>query len=442
MQVPVWISRFRLGKSLEDVDRVLTLLVRDAGTRVPFYRDLYTRAGIDTSSFRGSADLTTLPRSTRDALQQPPDRDHLREGRNPRQCARTSTSGSTGQPLTIYLSRPELYFRRLSVLTGLRRYAPLRFPLRIADVGSMVPHSAKSVEQSLGVVRILRIPGNAPLAEQCTALLRYQPTLLEGYPTCLGLLAESLSESESKLVRPALVACRSERLREDTREILTRTFRAPVANLYSCEEVGNLAWECPDHSGRFHLNRDTCVLEVVDGAGSPTAEDGNVVVTNLYNRTMPFLRYHLNDRGRLVGDEDSVCSCGAAGASLEGLTGSEDDFISFPDGRLLAPFVLPNALFNALRAPDDPHQLSPSVHRYQIIQEEDYSLRVILDWRGTIDDALWRQITSEVNQACEGLACTVERTAAFELTPAGKFKEVLSRVPGAASLRRPPTSAA
>ncbi len=428
--------RFKLGKSPEDVDRALALLVRDAGARVPFYRDLYARAGVDVSAFRGSADLTTLPCSTRDALQQPPDRDHVRDDRDPLRCSRTSTSGSTGKPLTIYFSKAELYFRRLSVLTGLRHYAPLRFPLCIVDVGSMIPHGPRTIEQNLGIVRILRIPGNGPAAEQRAALVRYRPTILEGYPTCLGVLAESLSESEAKRVRPLLVACRGERLVEPTRELLQRTFRAPVANLYNCEEVGNLGWECPDHGGRFHLNHDTCVLEVVDAHGEPTPGDGNVVVTNLYNRTMPFLRYDLDDRAQLGGNEGSRCSCGAAGRWLTGLSGSEDDFILFPDGRSIAPLVLPNALFNALRVPDDPHRMSPSVHRYQIVQEADYSLRVILDWRGPHDDALWQQITSEVSQACQGLRCTVERTAAFELTPAGKSKEVLSRAPGAAGPRR------
>ncbi len=245
----------------------------------------------------------------------------------------------------------------------------------------MVPHGGRSVEQSLGIAHILRIPGNAPIAEQRAALLRYRPAILEGYPTCLGILAESLSESEAKQVRPLLVACRGERLTQDTRELLERTFRARVANLYNCEEVGNLAWECPDESGRFHLNRDTCVLEVLDGRGDPTTGEGNVVVTNLYNRTMPFLRYGLDDQARLVGDADSTCSCGAAGPWLTDLSGSEDDFVSFPDGHRIAPLVLPNALFNAFRVPDDPHRLSPSVRRYQIVQEADYSLRVILDWR-------------------------------------------------------------
>ncbi|MCX6094901.1 MAG: hypothetical protein NTY63_08800 [Candidatus Bipolaricaulota bacterium] len=443
MRLPARITRFKLQKSAEDVDLVLRQVVRDAAHRVPFYRDLYGKAAIDVSRFGAPKDLSALPLSSREAFQESPERGLLRDGRDPHHLARTSTSGSTGKPLTIYLSRSELYFRRYSILAGLRHYVPLRFPLHVADVGSMVPHGGKSVEQSLGIVRILRIPGNAPLPEQRAALLHYRPAVLEGYPTCLGILAESFSETEARLVRPSLVATRGEWLRDDAREVLRRTFRAPVVSLYNCEEVGNLAWECPDHNGRFHLNHDTCVLEVVDAHGDPTTGEGDVVVTSLYNRTMPFLRYDLDDRAQLVGDADTTCPCGAAGPWLTDLSGSEDDFVSFPDGHRIAPLVLPNALFNAFRVPDDPHRLSPSVRRYQIVQDADYSLRVILDWRGPYDEVLWKQITSEMDRACQGLRCTVERSAAFELTPAGKFKEVLSQVRSAAApTGSAPTSAA
>jgi phenylacetate-CoA ligase len=427
--------RFKLRKTPDEIDSVLTHLVRDVGRWVPFYRDLFRNAGIDVARFRGARDLATLPRSSKDAFRESPERDCLREGRDPRRCARTSTSGSTGAPLTVYLSHPELYFRRYSVLTGLRHYTPLRLPVRVADVGSMVPHGGRSAEQSLGIVHLLRIPGNMPLARQRAALLRHRPTVLQGYPTCLELLAESLSESEARQVRPLLVACRGERLRQSTRDLLQQTFRAHVASLYNCEEVGNLAWECPEHTDRFHMNRDTCVLEVLDSQGSTADGQGDVLVTNLYNHTMPFLRYRLDDRARLVGPAEGTCSCGAAGPWLEDLSGSEDDFVLFPDGRRMSPLLLSNALFDGFRVPSDPHRLSPSVRRYQIIQEEDYSLRVILDWRGPFDAVVWRQIASEMNRASQGLRCTVESSAAFELTAAGKFKEVLSRAPVGAARR-------
>jgi phenylacetate-CoA ligase len=333
------------------------------------------------------------------------------------------------------MSRSELYFRRITLLAVLGHYLPLRFPLRIADVGPMVPHRKRSVAQRLGFVTILRVPGDAPLSDQREALLGFGPTILEGYPTCLELLAGTLSDSEARRLRPLVVASRGECLREDTRDLLEHTFRARVANLYNCEEVGSLAWECPDRLGRLHVNSDTCVVEVTDGNGEPTDGQGDVVVTNLYNRTMPFVRYRLGDRATLCHAE-TACSCGASGSWLEKLGGREEDHVSCLDGQSISPWVLTSTLYNALRSPGDPHRLGPSVRRYQIVQEEDHSLRVLLDWQGPPDADLVRRITSGMEQASHGLRCEVEATSTFELTPAGKFKVVLSRVP-TNSMRRP-----
>ncbi|MFC2083244.1 hypothetical protein ACFLSG_04315 [Candidatus Bipolaricaulota bacterium] len=420
--------RFKLSKTPEEVDSVLTHLVRDADRRVPFYRDLFREAGTDVARFNGASKLTAFPPSTKEAFRKSPQRGHLREGRDPLRCATTSTSGSTGERLTIYFSRPELYFRRYSLLATYGHYMPLRLPLRVADVGPLAGHTGRSIEQRLGLVNILRIPGDAPITEQREALSKYRPTILQGYPTCLERLAESLSEGEARRLRPLLIACRGELLRQDTRTLLERILRARVVDLYNCEEVGNLAWECPNHAGRFHVNLDTCVLEVLDDDGKPTERQGDIVVTNLYNRTMPFLRYRLGDEAT-IRHAVSACSCGAVGPLLEDFVARQYDFVSTPGGQRVSPRVLTSVLFHALRSADDPHRIIPDVRRYQIVQEEDYSLRVVLDWKGPPDSDLWHRIACDIEQACQGLRCTVEKTSALELTPAGKFKAVLSRAP-------------
>ncbi|MGD9675809.1 MAG: hypothetical protein AB7V19_03895, partial [Candidatus Bipolaricaulia bacterium] len=351
------------------------------------------------------------------------------EGRDPLRSARTSTSGSTGQPFTIYLSRAELYFRRHSLLMTFGRYARLPFPLRVADVGPMVPHPTRSAEQRLGLLALLRIPGDWPLTRQREALLRYRPTILEGYPTCLELLAESFSEGGAPAIRPRLTVCRGETLRPTARELLERTFQSPVANLYNCEEVGNVAWECPDHRGRFHLNSDTCVCEVLADEVSPAR--GNVVVTNLYNRTMPLIRYRLDDMATRISAEGSPCSCGA-GPWLEGLAARDDDFVVLPDGRRVSPRVPGNVVYNALRSSTDPHLMNQEVRRYQIIQDEAYALHVRL--QGPPDLGLWSRIASAMKEACPALPCTVEEMDAPVLTTRGKFKIVVSRA--SATLQR------
>ncbi len=420
--------RFKPGKTSDDVASVLTHLVRGAGRHVPYYRNLLREAATDSARFDAASKLTAFPPSGKRDLREPPEQSHLRAGRDPRHCASRSTSGTTGERLTVYMSRAELYFRRLSLLSAFRHYIPIHVPLRVADVGPLLVHRRSPIEERLGLVDVLRIPGDAPIVKQRAALSAYRPTLVQGFPTCLETLARGLSDEEVERLHPLLVGCRGETLREGTRGLLERVFRTRVVDLYNCEEVGNMAWECPDHVGRFHVNHDTCVLEVLDEQGNPTDRQGDIAVTNLYNWTMPFLRYRIEDKGTLRYSEEP-CTCGASGPWLENLETQQYDSISIPDGRLISPRVLKSILFHAIRSTANPHRLIPQVHRYQLVQQADYSLRVLLDWQGPPDAVLSERIVSDVERVSLGLRCRVEMTSELELTPAGKFKVIQSRIP-------------
>ena len=86
----------------------------------------------------------------------------------------------------------------------------------------------------------------------------------------------------------------------------------------------------------MHINQDTCVVEIVDREGNrlPDGRTGSIALTNLYNYTMPFLRYTLGDRGQILPVE-SRCACGTRGPVMTLLEGREDDILQLPDGSLL-----------------------------------------------------------------------------------------------------------
>ena len=85
-------------------------------------------------------------------------------------------------------------------------------------------------------------------------------------------------------------------------------FGCKVANNYGCREVWNMAYDCSqDH---LHVNENSIVLELVDDAGNIITEPntvGNVVITSLKQRIMPFIRYQIGDIGYYPAGE---CACG------------------------------------------------------------------------------------------------------------------------------------
>jgi len=414
------VYRLKLHKADREVERSLSFALHSAFEAVPFWRE---RLG---GLHRFPESLSEWPITTKEELVAAGVAARTHRQVNPRRCARTSTSGFSGMPVTVLLSRAEAAFRKLVLLRTLRRYAPLTLPLRIVDVGPMVPHADRPLEQRLGLVSIHRLPGDLPLGRQVAALASSRPQLLEGYPTCLGLLAEALREGQPSMIRPRLVVCRGEALHEKVRRLLAEVFDAPIANLYSCEEVGNLAWECPRAPGRFHINRDACLIEAVDDGGRPVhGTVGRLLVTSLYGRTMPFIRLELGDRGALIGTPNDRCGCGERGPFLVELSGKDDDDVILADGRHLSPRILTNAVFNALRSPRAAHDISQAVHRYQIVQVAPDRVEVAIVWNGEPDAAIAGRIVREIERSAPDLHSVCRSVAAVRLLPSGKFKKVI-----------------
>ena len=106
-------------------ERKLIALVRHAYDRVPFYRRLFESANIEPADVRSLDDLKRLPIVSKDDLLAQPPGDTLAGGVDPDRCARSSSSGTSGAPLTV-LSLPRdkstmnLVWARAYLANGMR----------------------------------------------------------------------------------------------------------------------------------------------------------------------------------------------------------------------------------------------------------------------------------------------------------------------------------
>ena len=155
-----------------------------------------------------------------------------------------------------------------------------------------------------------------------------------------------------------------------TREARQRTERAfgvPVREVYAATETAGIASQC--EQGSFHLYEDLVIAEVVDAENRPVpaGEFGEkLLVTVLFSRTQPLIRYELADRVQL---RDGACPCGRPFALLSAIEGRTDDalvFAAVQGGTVrIHPFVLHDAME------------SISVRAWQIVGERG-RLRVLL----------------------------------------------------------------
>lgn len=254
-------------------------------------------------------------------------------------------------------------------------------------------------------------------------LNRYQPDAIVAYTNPLYYFAKALDERGLTPYSPRSIVVGAEKLHPFQRTLIEKVFRAPVFESYGSREVMLIGSECDRHEG-LHLTSEVLLVEILndDGTSTPPGEEGNVVITDLHNYGMPFIRYANGDRA-LAGWE--TCSCGRGLPLLRRVVGRRLDVLHTPDGRRL-----PGEFF--------PHLLKdfPEVQRFQVIQERPdcVELRVVLKdgWKANHHEVVQQE-------ACKLLGPQVRLEIAavddIPLTPAGKLRVVVNRTAEYAAAR-------
>jgi phenylacetate-coenzyme A ligase PaaK-like adenylate-forming protein len=424
MKTPDRLVRFKLRKRMQDRLRSLRFILSDAATHVPFYQEAFSQAGIGPSDLHSLEELRHFPIARKSDLLASGREGHLRAHRMEQSLNQRSTTGSCGTPITVFASRSESYFRKATLIDSFRRLAKLPVPLLIADVGVEQGKVGTDIVQRLQLVRVERIFRAYPIEEQVSRLSRLSPQLIEGRPSSLWSLALEARKRNTVLPRPRLVGTFGETLYPHVRQLLSEAFGCRVADFYNCEEVGNVAWECPHHPEQMHVNPATVFLEVLDdqGAPAPQGQVGRVIITNLYNRTMPFIRYDICDRAAILDGHD--CSCGFSGQSICLVDGRDEDFFTLQDGQTVSPRKAYEAVVGTLPFSD----LFSSIHAFQIIQETHDRVVVNVIAGPNYSDDLWRGVGASARVLHPDMRIRVQVVEELETAPGGKFRGVMSRV--------------
>ena len=245
-----------------------------------------------------------------------------------------ATSGSSGLRSIVPSDRREwativASYGRANEWGGIR-VSPFRW-VRMAIVSSRSPfHQSARVGRTVQspMVRTCRLDAAQPLPEIVAILNRFQPEVLVAYASMVRILADEQLAGRLAL-RPAIVNSSSEVLTPETRVRVTGACGVPPFEVYAATETGGIAAECERHRG-LHLFEDLVIPEVVDidGGPVPTGTTGaRLLVTVLFSRSVPLIRYELTDRVRLA---TWSCECGRPFRLVAAIDGRTDDLIELP----------------------------------------------------------------------------------------------------------------
>ena len=169
-------------------------------------------------------------------------------------------------------------------------------------------------------------------------LEEFQPKFIIGYPSAVYLLGRFLCKRADLSFKPKAIIAGGEQLYDYQRDFFQEVFRCETYSLYSSWEAHNIAAECPECAG-YHIAAEDLVIEVVDDRDEsvPAGVTGRILLTNLHNYAMPFIRYDIGDSGAVSGQ---LCPCGRGLPLLVELGGRTVDIIVTKSGRAITGMAL------------------------------------------------------------------------------------------------------
>ncbi len=200
------------------------------------------------------------------------------------------------------------------------------------------------------------------LKEHLSLFAKFRPKLVRAFPSALQRFCEYAGEHGIRLEGPEAIICVGEPLLQSQNKLFSEIFGCQVFNCYVSRECGNIACECPFHEG-LHVAEELIYLEI---ERKGTGEYGEILLTDLWNMGMPFIRYRIQDAARWV---DGECACGRKHRRIGIDAARLSDFLISPiDGSYVSGSTLTHYLLAE----------GPGVGRVKIIQDERDHIQVTM----------------------------------------------------------------
>lgn len=243
-------------------------------------------------------------------------------------------------------------------------------------------------------------------------LRQFNPEVVVTYPSVLLGLAEFLDARQDlpKLTFPYAVSF-GEMISPAVREKVRNTFLCEVYDRYGLQEIGVIGLECREHHG-FHINVESVFVEVLDEKNIRVEEgqDGRLVVTDLLNTNMPFIRYDTGDNGKL---SSVPCACGLKSPRI------------WVEGRYTATLTFGTRVFHHLELDAKIDIFMREILQYQFAKKDALTLLVRIipgpDFSGETSERIRTNVEELVGKCA---TVRVETVSSIPRAPSGKSKIV------------------
>jgi len=387
--------------------RKLTNLIHYAWRNVPYYKNLFATTGLTPKDIKCFDDISRIPILTKEDIKKNVSK-LIAQNISNSNLLTNYTGGSTGHPIKFFQDQNYLIWADAARIRHWKY-----FPGFDETVNEAVLWGAdRDIAYTLRPKQILKIlvkrRGLSLNTFNTTdfsflkfvLLFNYvKPPLLRGYASSLVYLADFVQRKKIPIHSPQRVISSAEALHPNERTKIEKNLNTLVLDSYGCREVSQIAMEC-DYQNGYHVVMENQYVEIVDG---------KIVVTNLNNLAMPFIRYEIGDLADEIIEEP--CECGRGLVRIAHLKGRESDNLYF-GGKVIHAEYITHLFYR-----DTP------ITRFQIVKNEEKNrLRVLVDKE---DERIRHLVLQSLRQKFPEVFIDFQVTNDFIKTSTGKIKMVV-----------------
>jgi len=332
-----------------------------------------------------------------------------------------NTSGTTGTPLTIYIS-PDARKKNYAFFGRSKQWAGINgFEKSITFGGRTIvpaeqkkpPYWRRNLLFNNTIFSSYHLSENT-VGDYIKAIRGIGPVFIDSYPSSISFVADHLIRSSGDGIDVKAIITSAETLLDHQREKIERAFGCKVYDQYGSAEQVVLVCQC--EKGSYHVNSEYGYLEILDRNNHPVkpGELGEFVCTGFTNNAMPLIRYKIGDMGIL---SNKKCDCGRQLPVIERIYGRNDDVLVTPDGRYIGRL---DPIFKGVEN---------TIKESQIIQEKIDLIKVLIvrdkGYREKDGEFIIRELQKRMGPA---VTCEIEHVDSIGRTKNGKYRAVICEV--------------
>jgi phenylacetate-CoA ligase len=391
-------------------------LVHHCYTNVPYYTELMNSTGFTPEDIHSLEDIKRFPILTKEIIKENYEKFYPSNIKKIKGVKTSQTGGTTGNILfkrNDANTRSSIWaaYRRFNDWMGYKEGDKALILMGGHVIGTSLKDQLKSKFYDILTNTISFNPYDTKNdnLDSIIKSLRYNKfKLIRSYSQFLYFLATKIKQM-GEVFPVGAITTTAEPLMQEHRNLFKEVFLADTFDQYGCGEIGGIAFECDHHEG-LHVTEERVYIEVNDNS--------EIIVTDLDNYAMPFIRYWNADQVELA---DSPCSCGRKSLLIKRVMGRTCDYIIGKNGEYLHWAYFWHLFFDSGIAKNN------NLQKFQVVQESPDKIEINLICE-TISDELILVLKQNIQSRIGLVDIVFNYCTNIENTKTGKYRPVINKL--------------